>query len=875
MAEWYDDDEQTGAWGSASRIPVDQWFPVRTDTGEWQLPGQPPTLASSAGMPDVNAPAVMGGLPDQAPLAIGQVAGGVVPSMTTPASMARVARADTQGLLAPQPGVWESIARGIGMASPLGRAYLQSADQQQQQGLQNRLALRRQQMLEDQETRQAARDDFTTFADLSKIKSKSLRNLAADRWAVSIRDKGGNVPQDLLDAFKKAGLEEGEQMAQLLSPYFTQYGLDPTIASKVIAEGGDVKDLIEVLKVGQEATKIKLTQQETQDLEQSRQRVAGPDTLGGASGVTPPAPATGVTTSPTTPTSAVPAPSGQPVIDQAITDATRLYPQVRPALAHAIVRHESNYDPTAVSPKGAIGPMQLMPGTAKDMGVDDPKDPTQNVRGGTRYFAQMLTKYGGNEALALAAYNWGPGNVDKVNGDITKMPAETQAYVKNVLGTAASGQRGPAGTQAQVAGPGAPSQDQAKLAALDQRIAAMDQEREALAGRGGERTRAYLAGLNQRRDELMKLRDQLTEAPRAGGRAAAETRARTGVERELRGETTLAEAFKGDTPNLYDTQTGQQLDARMKVKDYEAQPPGRSRMLSSAQREQMENVNASVPIIAQLQTHIDKIYGPGGVLAKMTPDDRSLITSGTPLSQRLLDQFAQRYPELIQAQRFIDANAGALARSLAGEKGAMAEGDVERARAMLPSLITSLKVWPLSQIGVHLPDTRGVALRQMNSIVDMINARARTLLGNEQYAHPKLHRYQTAEEAQQQTGTPGPTTTRPRPQDIAPEGKPAVGLNPNWRAPGTPPPPAPVVPPVSPGQAPTAQAAPAPTPTPPAATSGQRALRAMTPAQLRQIPDALARAVIANPGMEQGLSSAQLDALAAGLEKWERSQARR
>lgn len=269
------------------------------------------------------------------------------------------------------------------------------------------------------------------------------------------------------------------------------------------------------------------------------------------------------------------------------------------------------------------------------------------------------------------------------------------------------------------------------------------------------------------------------------------------AQKEARQGTTLAEAFKGDTTNLYDTQTGQPLDARMKVHEYEALPQGRARMLSNDTRKSMEQLNSAVPIISQLQTHIDKIYGPGGVFARMTPEDLRIVNTIDPSKAgNLWDQMTKKYPELVQAQRFIDANASALARALAGETGAMNEGDIERAKAMLPNLKTALNVWPPSKIGVQLPDTRATALGTMNSLVDMINARGQTLLGNEQYAHPKLHRYQTAAEAQQQTGTPGPTTTPPRPQDMAPEGTPAVGLNPNWRAPGTP---APVPPAPTPG----------------------------------------------------------------------------
>ncbi len=102
-------------------------------------------------------------------------------------------------------------------------------------------------------------------------------------------------------------------------------------------------------------------------------------------------------------------------------------------LLHAVIQTESNYDPSALSPKGAAGLMQLMPDTAKDLGVHDVFDPTANVRGGARYLKRMMNLFGNDLSLALAAYNAGPGAVLAYNRAIPPYP-ETQRYVPSVLG---------------------------------------------------------------------------------------------------------------------------------------------------------------------------------------------------------------------------------------------------------------------------------------------------------------------------------------------------------------------------------------------------------------------------------------------------------
>lgn len=130
-----------------------------------------------------------------------------------------------------------------------------------------------------------------------------------------------------------------------------------------------------------------------------------------------------------------PGQTGRSEIDQIIVQVAKKV-SLAPELIHSVVSVESAYNPKAVSHVGAQGLMQLMPETAKELGVQDSFNPQQNLFGGSKYLKQLLDKYEGDLDSALAAYNWGQGNVDRHG--LEHMPQETRDYlakVKNLLKT--------------------------------------------------------------------------------------------------------------------------------------------------------------------------------------------------------------------------------------------------------------------------------------------------------------------------------------------------------------------------------------------------------------------------------------------------------
>jgi soluble lytic murein transglycosylase-like protein len=123
-------------------------------------------------------------------------------------------------------------------------------------------------------------------------------------------------------------------------------------------------------------------------------------------------------------------PSERARIDRGIAKAAEKY-DLPPGLIRSVMRAESNFEVRAVSRAGAQGLMQLMPATARELGVRDPFDIDQNIDGGARYLRRMLNRFGGDLKRALSAYNAGPGKVERYNGEVPYR--ETRDYVQKVL----------------------------------------------------------------------------------------------------------------------------------------------------------------------------------------------------------------------------------------------------------------------------------------------------------------------------------------------------------------------------------------------------------------------------------------------------------
>jgi soluble lytic murein transglycosylase-like protein len=139
------------------------------------------------------------------------------------------------------------------------------------------------------------------------------------------------------------------------------------------------------------------------------------------------------TTQPAALVTATPVKPATPIELDALVQETSEKHHVDPNLVRAVISAESNWNASAVSRKGALGLMQLVPGTAQRLGVGNAFDPAQNVDGGVRYLGMLLERYNGDINKALAAYNAGPGIVDRFGG-VPNFP-ETRSYIQKVTST--------------------------------------------------------------------------------------------------------------------------------------------------------------------------------------------------------------------------------------------------------------------------------------------------------------------------------------------------------------------------------------------------------------------------------------------------------
>lgn len=202
-----------------------------------------------------------------------------------------------------------------------------------------------------------------------------------------------------------SGQKAAEQRLVQLQNYASAYNLKPTAVNPTTAAGAGVQPFQEVLQSTAKSNFGSLLTSPTA-MNVQAQQVSDVPQLRGYSNAT------------------------RPQIMSMISQISKKH-GVDEKLVKALIRQESGFNPNAKSHCGAAGLMQLMPATAKGLGVTDPYNPVQNVDAGVRHLKGLLARYNGNVILAVAAYNAGGGAVDKYNG--VPPYKETQNYVKNIL----------------------------------------------------------------------------------------------------------------------------------------------------------------------------------------------------------------------------------------------------------------------------------------------------------------------------------------------------------------------------------------------------------------------------------------------------------
>lgn len=553
MPAW--EDEPLGAFGSASQIPDNTWFPVDTTTGQWGTPT--PTIGSATGTaPALPARAGLGGGPLPSAFSIGQVTGGVpVPGMADRAGMRPGGRiASMGGAPVAAPSGWASALqsglRGVGMVSPQGRAILQDFDTRAQQERQNQLTERRQALQEAQNERAEIRDDFNSLLKLSEIKSKKLRGLYTDRFLADMQARGKTLPPDFVEAFKSSGGEEARAMVKFYEPLLTDLGLDPTAFAELVDQGG-IKEVGEALTLAQKLKKDKTEQARLAALD----KIGAGETLGDVSGVTAPAtPGTSLTGPAVMPRGYGEGGGTQPIVGaekltptfttkaQEVADRLGMNPQ--DLLRIISFETAGTFDPATKNRagSGATGLIQFTEATAKALGTTTEALAKMTPEQQLDYVEKYLTPFRGNlgnikdaylavlkpSALGGAAtdplftqdkdplaYHQNAGLDKSGKGVVTVGDALAAVFRTTGGGTAPS-----TTTTGQPPAPtGGTSQEQQALTRLDQGIAFKLQQAQQFSGVGGEEgqrrateARAELAILRSQRD---RLEDRVTEGPRA------------------------------------------------------------------------------------------------------------------------------------------------------------------------------------------------------------------------------------------------------------------------------------------------------------------------------------------------------------------------
>jgi hypothetical protein len=437
--------------------------------------------------------------------------------------------------------------------------------------------------------------------------------------------------------------------------------------------------------------------------------------------------------------------------------------------AQALIEPESNFNPDAVSPKGATGLMQLMPATQQRYGVADPLNPLQNIRGGLRVLQDLYRRFPGRPDLVSAAYNAGEGAVQDAGNAVPNYP-ETQAYVKKV-GANLARPATPDVSQ-MTAGPGAPTpspllrspgvplepaqqqewaalngrleqlqQQRAQLDAAWQQLMTLGQRSQGLATTKAFKERAEILKqaftLNQQESQtLLQQRQQLIEPAvrietsrvqgETGARIAAQKAAETEKgqlqgKQEFKESQTLLDVDRQTSRQYFDTQTGQPLAQSSRYSDVQARMgQGQVVFLDDQEAKDYRGIQKMVPLLQKIKGQLEKVYGPGGIFANLKPEER-LSAALTGLPARLL----QTNPDLVALERNLRGNVDLLRRNLQGQVGTQTDRDAQRGLEALPK-------------PGGIPDSQEVAYGMYNSLLEVVNGMLGTYLGNDAYQESRL-----------------------------------------------------------------------------------------------------------------------------------------